>query len=87
MYGAQDKIDRQLAGIDQLEVYDDGTYQYRCFAQAGAKLADKSWRVSRVHKTTGQVRFPQLNGICDPDYHFAATSLEVVAAYNYNLPT
>lgn len=86
MIGYEEKIKRMQAAGDQMEVYQDANYAYSCLAAPGTALSAKSWRIIRTNKTSGQVRFPVLNGISDNDYHFSAADLSVVSAYDYDIP-
>ena len=76
------------AGQLQMVSYSNANYRYRCFAIPGTPLATANWHVRREKLDGTETLFPKslTSDLATADYCFAATSLEVVAAYSYDLP-
>lgn len=74
----------ETANMLQKAVYKGDGFTYTCSAFPGSgALSDSVWLIRRVTDATGVVMFPQSNGSCLAAPAWAATSLEVVAAYTY----
>lgn len=81
--------EKMIAGEYQQKVYSDGeTYRYRCLAVPGTPLTMARWQVRRERIDATEMLFPidANSGLAAPTFTFAATNLETVAGYDYDLP-